>query len=132
MESFREVVIDIQLQRVEIGKGIALKNIFFDYKKANLNKESMSELNRLVRLMAKYPTLKVEVSGHTDNVGDEEYNADLSLRRANAVVDFLVQNGIEANRLLTKGYGFSKPIDSNDTENGRQRNRRSEITIIEK
>jgi outer membrane protein OmpA-like peptidoglycan-associated protein len=131
-ESYKEVVRDVQLQRIEIGKGIALKNIFFEYKKANLNKESKMELNRLVNLMKKYPTLRLEISGHTDNVGDEEYNQKLSLRRANAVVGFLIKNGIKSDRLVAKGYGFSQPIATNDTEEGRQQNRRSEIKIIGK
>ncbi len=131
-ESFREVVRNVQLQRIEIGKGIALKNIFFDYKKANLNKESKMELHRLVNLMKKYPKLKLEISGHTDNVGDEDYNQKLSLRRANAVVNYLIKNGIESDRLVAKGYGFSHPIADNDTEDGRQQNRRSEIKVIGK
>jgi outer membrane protein OmpA-like peptidoglycan-associated protein/tetratricopeptide (TPR) repeat protein len=131
-ESYKEVVRNVQLQRIEIGKGIALKNIFFEYKKANLNKESKMELNRLVNLMKKYPTLRLEISGHTDNVGDEEYNQKLSLLRANAVVGYLVKNGIQSDRLVAKGYGFSQPIATNDTEEGRQQNRRSEIKIIGK
>ncbi len=131
-EAYKEVVKDVKLQRIEIGKGIALKNIFFEYKKANLNKESKVELKRLVNLMIKYPTLRLEISGHTDNVGDEEYNQKLSLRRANAVVEYLVRNGIQSDRLVAKGYGFSKPIASNDSELGRQQNRRSEIKVIGK
>ena len=131
-EYFHEEEQNIQLQRIEIGNGIALKNIFFEYKKADLNKESKSELGRLISLMSKYPNLKLEVSGHTDNVGDEIYNQDLSLRRANAVVQYLVQNGINADQLTAIGYGFQKPIASNDSEKGRQQNRRSEIKIIEK
>ena len=131
-EKFKEVLRNIQLQRVEIGNAIALNNIFFEYKKTNLNKDSKSELDRLASLMNRYPTLKIEVSGHTDNVGDEEYNLDLSLRRAMAVMDYLVENGINRDRMVSKGYGFSKPVESNDTEWGRQRNRRSEIKILSK
>lgn len=131
-ETYKEVVRNVQLQRIEIGKGIALKNIFFEYKKANLNKESRMELNRLVILMKKYPKLVLEISGHTDNVGDEDYNQKLSLQRADAVVNFIINNGVEANRLVSKGYGFSKPISTNDTEEGRQQNRRSEIKVIGK
>ncbi len=131
-ESYREETRNIQLQRVEIGKGIALKNIFFAYKKANLNKESRTELNRVLKLLNKYPKLKIEVSGHTDNVGDSIYNQQLSLRRANAVVNYFSSHGISSSRLIAKGYGFSKPIADNSTEKGRRQNRRSEILIIAK
>ncbi len=82
--------------------------------------------------MSKYPKLTLEISGHTDNVGDEEYNQELSLKRANAVVNYLVKNGISSDRFKTKGYGFSMPIADNDTESGRQQNRRSEIKITGK
>jgi outer membrane protein OmpA-like peptidoglycan-associated protein len=131
-ESYKEVRRDIKLQRVEIGKGIALNNIFFEYKKASLSKESKVELSRILKLMKKYPSLEIEVSGHTDNVGGEEYNKSLSLRRARSVVNYLVKNGIEANRMTAKGYGFDKPIASNDTEEGRKKNRRSEVIITKK
>jgi outer membrane protein OmpA-like peptidoglycan-associated protein len=82
--------------------------------------------------MEKYPKLEIEVSGHTDNIGGDEYNKSLSLRRAKSVVNYLVKNGISSNRLVAKGYGFDKPISTNDTDEGRKKNRRSEITIIKK
>lgn len=129
---FREVVKNISLKKVEVGNEIALHNIFFDYKKSDLTKESMAELNRLVKLMNQYPTLKIEISGHTDNVGDKEYNQKLSVQRAKAVVDYLINNGISSSRLSYVGFGFAKPIASNDTEEGRKQNRRSEFKIIGK
>jgi len=131
-ESYKEVRRDIKLQRVEIGKGIALNNIFFEYKKASLSKESKVELSRILKLMKKYPSLEIEVSGHTDNVGGADYNKTLSLRRAKSVVNYLVKNGIDANRMTAKGYGFDKPIASNDTDEGRKKNRRSEVIITKK
>ncbi len=131
-ESYHEIRRNIKLQRIEIGKGIALNNIFFEYKKAGLSKESKVELQRILKLMQKYPTLEIEVSGHTDNIGGEEYNKSLSQRRAKSVVSYLVKHGINAKRMIAKGYGFSKPIESNDTDEGRRKNRRSEITIIKK
>lgn len=129
---FREVVKNISLKKVEVGSEIALHNIFFDYKKSELTKESMAELNRLVKLMNQYPTLKIEISGHTDNVGDEEYNQKLSVQRAKAVVDYLINNGISSGRLTYVGFGYDKPIAPNDTEEGRRLNRRSEFKIIGK
>ena len=129
---FREVVKNISLKKVEVGSEIALHNIFFDYKKSDLTKESMNELNRLVKLMNQYPTLKIEISGHTDNVGDAEYNQKLSVERAKSVVDYLINNGISSARLSYVGYGLTKPIASNDTEEGRKQNRRSEFKIIGK
>jgi outer membrane protein OmpA-like peptidoglycan-associated protein len=131
-ESYHEVVRNIKLQRIEIGKGIALNNIFFEYKKVELSRESKVELQRILKLMEKYPKLEIEVSGHTDNIGGDEYNKSLSLRRAKSVVNYLVKNGISSNRLVAKGYGFDKPISTNDTDEGRKKNRRSEITIIKK
>jgi outer membrane protein OmpA-like peptidoglycan-associated protein len=82
--------------------------------------------------MNQYPTLKIEISGHTDNVGDAEYNQRLSVARAKAVVDYLISKGIDSSRLSYVGYGFSKPIAPNDTEEGRRLNRRSEFKIIGK
>jgi outer membrane protein OmpA-like peptidoglycan-associated protein len=78
-----------------------------------------------------YPEIKIEVSGHTDNIGSAEYNKELSENRAKAVVDYLTQNGIDNNRLTYVGFGFEKPLKSNETEEGRQANRRSEFRIIE-
>lgn len=129
---YREVEKNIALKKVEVGNEITLHNIFFDYKKSELNKESMSELNNLVELMNQYPTLKIEISGHTDDVGDEEYNQKLSVDRAKAVVDYLISKGISPTRLTFIGFGFTKPIANNSTEEGRKQNRRSEFKIISK
>jgi len=129
---YHEVTKNISLKHVEVGSEIALHNIFFDYKKSDLTKESISELNRLVSLLKQYPTIKIEISGHTDEIGGEEYNQTLSTQRAKAVVDYLISKGISSARLSYVGYGFSKPIAPNDTEEGRQQNRRSEFLIISK
>ena len=87
-------------------------------------KESFVELNTLVGLLNENPKLRVEIGGHTDNVGNAEYNMNLSQHRADAVKNYLVEKGIEANRLQSKGYGFSKPIADNDSEQNRAKNRR--------
>jgi len=97
-----------------------------------LSSESTGELDRLVELMKDMSTLKIEIGGHTDNVSSAAFNLKLSKARAKSVVDYLVSNGIDANRLTYKGYGFEQPIASNKTEEGRQLNRRTEFKVISK
>ena len=123
---------DILLKKVEVGTKIVLNNIFFDFNKATLRTESKTELDRLQKLLLDIPTLKVEISGHTDNVGSATYNQQLSENRAKAVVNYLKKKGISADRLQYKGYGFTQPIATNDTPEGRQMNRRTEFKILEK
>ncbi|MDD3739930.1 MAG: OmpA family protein [Bacteroidales bacterium] len=127
---YNEVVIDIDLQRIEVGTTIVLKNIFFDYDKATLRPESFAELNRVVAILNKQPKLKIEISGHTDNKGSMEYNKQLSKARAKTVVDYLISKGIPSDRLTFEGYAFEKPIATNDTDEGRQLNRRVEFKVI--
>ena len=121
---------NVALKRIEIGESIVLKNVFFDTDKSDLKPESEAELSRLVTLMQQNPQMKVEISGHTDNVGTKEHNALLSKNRAKAVFDYLVKKGINSNRMTHAGYGFDKPVSSNDTPEGRAANRRTEFTII--
>jgi outer membrane protein OmpA-like peptidoglycan-associated protein len=131
-EGFKQVEKDILLKRIEVGSSIVLKNIFFDFDKSTLREVSYTELNRLLELLVKSPNLKIEISGHTDNKGSRGYNKRLSLSRAKSVVNYLIDKGIDKNRLEFKGFGFDKPIASNDTDDGRQLNRRTEFTIIGK
>ncbi len=128
----REIINDIRLKRVEVGQSIVLNNIFFDTGAAELRPESYAELGILYKLMFENPSLKIEISGHTDNVGSAGLNQRLSERRARSVVDFLIGRGIDPERLTYKGYGFDRPIASNETAEGRQMNRRTEFEIIEK
>ncbi len=128
--AYQEIEKDFFLKKIAIGSSIVLKNIFFDFNQASLRSESINELQRLIKLMNDLPSLKIEISGHTDNIGSAQYNKTLSERRAKAVVDYLIENGISANRLTYKGYGFDMPIATNDTEEGRQKNRRTEFKII--
>src|SRR5690606_23482416 len=109
---------------------ILLKNIFFDLDKATLRPESTAELNRLIKLMNDVPTLKIELSGHTDSQGSDAYNQGLSERRAQAVVDFVTKAGISASRLVSMGYGETQPIATNETKEGRQLNRRTEFKVL--
>lgn len=109
---------------------IALNNIFFDFNKATLRTESVTELNNLVKLLKDNPKLRIEVAGHTDSLGTAEINNRLSQQRADAVRQYLVDKGIAAARLRAKGYGSTQPIATNDTEEGRQQNRRTEFEIL--
>ncbi len=122
--------LDIKLQPVKTGESVVLKNIFFETGSADLKKESTVELNKLVSLLKENQNLKIEISGHTDNVGGEKENLALSENRAKAVYDFLVNAGIAATKLSYKGYGETRPISLNDTEEGRATNRRTEFTVI--
>jgi outer membrane protein OmpA-like peptidoglycan-associated protein len=123
---------DIRMKKIEVGNKIVLNNIFFDFDKATLRSESTAELDRLTTMLTDIPTLKIEISGHTDNIGSAAYNKTLSQNRAKAVVDYLVKKGIDASRLTYKGYGFDQPIASNDTDAGRQQNRRTEFKVVSK
>jgi outer membrane protein OmpA-like peptidoglycan-associated protein len=123
---------DILLKKVEVGIKIVLNNIFFDFNKATLTDESIAELNNLTKLLNSTPTLNIEISGHTDNVGSASYNKTLSENRAKAVVNHLTIKGISADRLTFMGYGFSQPVAPNDTEQGRQQNRRTEFKVLKK
>ena len=128
--AFKKIEKDIELPGIEQGASAILSNIFFDFNSAKLKKESYSELNQILRFLRDNPSVKIEISGHTDNIGSREYNIRLSEQRARAVVNYLVEHGISASRLTYRGAGFDEPIASNDTPEGRQKNRRVEFKII--
>ena len=109
-----------------------VRPITFDFDSATVKKESYIVLDELVDLMMTWPNLKFDIQGHTDNIGSQEYNQSLSDRRAKAVYDELIKRGIDERRLRYRGFGYSKPITSNDTEEGRSKNRRTEFIIIAK
>lgn len=123
------------MTNLQQGRRLILRNIFFDYNKASLRSKSKYELNKLYQFMKEHPDVDIVVSGHTDSHGNDEYNLRLSQDRAQAVVDYLVRNGIESRRLSAKGYGETRPIARNEnadlTDNplGRQLNRRIEISL---
>ncbi|MCE9540666.1 MAG: OmpA family protein [Bacteroidetes bacterium] len=121
---------DVTLQKVEVGKKIVLNNIFFDSNESTLRKESFSELERAVKLMNDMASLQIEISGHTDNIGSSKSNRQLSELRAKAVKDYLVSQGCDKDRLKYKGYGSGQPISTNNTEIGRQMNRRTEFKVL--
>jgi OOP family OmpA-OmpF porin len=119
-------------KEAETNKPVVLKNIYFGSGKADLLPESYEELGLFVDLLNNNPSWEIEVIGHTDNRGDEEKNKILSLARAKAVVKYLVDNGIREERLLFTGKGSESPVTTNDTEEGRQQNRRVEFVISKK
>jgi outer membrane protein OmpA-like peptidoglycan-associated protein len=129
---YAEVVKDIPMKKLEVGVVIVLSNIFFDTGKATLRPESTAELERLQKLLTEQPTIKLEMSGHTDNVGKPLANKDLSQRRAQAVVTYLTQHGIATDRLTAAGYGDTRPVAPNTTKAGRQINRRTEFKVTGK
>jgi outer membrane protein OmpA-like peptidoglycan-associated protein/Tol biopolymer transport system component len=129
---YQEIDTHIIMVKAEVGSKVILKNIFFEVGKADLKNESLAEVDKIQQLLVASPHLKVQINGHTDNTGNASANKALSLRRAAAVVDFLVANGVSPSRLSAKGYGSERPIVSNDDESGgREINRRTEIEIIQ-
>lgn len=121
---------NIALQPLETNASIVLKNIFFESGKSLLNPDSYTELDILVKLLQDNPALRIEISGHTDNIGKPADNLLLSNNRAKAVVDYLVSKKIAATRLSAKGYGETKPVAANTNEEGRGRNRRTEVRVL--
>jgi len=121
---------NIPLQPIETNASIVLNNIFFDVNKYELKPASKTELDKLVELLQENPTLKIEISGHTDNAGTPADNLSLSNNRAKAVVQYLSEKNISTGRMTAKGYGETRPIADNHTEEGRARNRRTEMRVL--
>ncbi len=135
--NYYEIFKPILLDPVVVGSKITLNNIFFDFDKDSLRPLSNVEIKNLVKLMNKYPSMKVEISGYTDSKGDDAYNQKLSEARAKAVVNSLISSGINSDRMKAIGYGEKNPAASNvkkdksDNPTGRQLNRRVEFKITE-
>jgi len=121
---------DLYLLPIEVGVTVRLNNIFFDFDKTTLRSESFPELDRVVELLNQNPTIAIEIAGHTDNQGSDEYNEKLSQGRAEEVRNYLISQGIDDDRVVAKGYGESRPEATNQTEEGRQVNRRVEFTVL--
>ncbi|TRX58364.1 OmpA family protein [Fulvivirga sp. M361] len=121
---------DLYLVPIEKEATVVLNNVFFDFDKSILKKESYPELNRVADLMLKRKELNIEIAGHTDNTGPEPYNLGLSQRRAKAVVDYLIGKGIDGKRLNTKYFGEAQPTADNESREGRRKNRRVEFKIL--
>lgn len=122
--------IDIPLKPIEANATVILKNIFFDVNRYDLKEESTTELDNVFLLMRDNPTLKIQINGHTDNVGKANDNMVLSNNRAQAVVKYLISKGIDPQRLSHKGFGSTQPIADNGTEAGRAQNRRTELKVV--
>ena len=122
--------IDIPLEPLHANATVILKNIFFDVNRYELKSESSTELDNIVELLKENPSLKIQINGHTDNVGKPSDNLKLSNNRANAVIQYLIGKGIDATRLSSKGWGETKPLADNSNEQGRAQNRRTEMKVV--
>ncbi len=131
-QSVKPYMIEVPLQKIEIGGMVVLNNIFFETNKFDLLPESRTELGQLITFLNENPGISIEIAGHTDNVGDESTNQSLSESRAKTVYDYLVLNKVPPTKLSFKGYGESKPVNDNSTEDNRKNNRRTEFKIIKK
>lgn len=123
--------LNVSLTKVKVGKKVVLNNILFEPGKAVLTTGSYSELNKLVTILQDNPLMKIEISGHTDNTGSPVINARISTDRARAVVDYIVNKGIDRTRLSYKGFGSEQPVADNSTTDGRSKNRRVEFKVLE-
>ncbi|MFL5740675.1 MAG: OmpA family protein [Flavisolibacter sp.] len=127
---YKEIHKDLYLVPIEIGSVVRLNNVFFDFDKWDLRPESFVELDRVVKLLQENPTIEIEMSAHTDNRGSDEYNFKLSDNRARSVMEYILSKGIDPKRITSHGYGESKPVVPNDTDENRQLNRRVEFKIL--
>ncbi|WP_229317022.1 OmpA family protein [Larkinella sp. C7] len=123
--------VNTDLATLTTGKTVTLNNVYFDQSSYLLRPESYTQLNQLVALLKSRPGLRIEISGHTDNVGDPRLNLALSENRARVITTYLTTNGIAENRLRFKGYGQTKPIAANDTEENKRKNRRVEVRLLD-
>ena len=121
---------DIPMEPIEANAKVILKNVFFDTKKTDLKPESITELDNVVRLMNENPNMKIQIRGYTDNVGKPADNLILSQGRAVSVVNYLLNKGVKNERLSYKGFGETNPIATNDTEQGKALNRRTELSVV--
>ncbi len=126
-----KVLKDLYLAPIEVGQSFRINNIFFETGKAQLKTESFQELDRVVTFLEENPKMKIEIAGHTDNVGSAASNKKLSAARAKAVAEYIVTKGVDENRITSRGYGSSKPEADNSTDLGKSMNRRVEFTILE-
>lgn len=129
--SARNIDRKVKMRKLTVGTRSVLRNIYFNFDKATFQDDSYNELNKLESMMSSNTGLQIEISGHTDNIGEATYNKDLSQRRANAVKSFLVEKGVDERRITAIGYGEERPLASNDDEkDGRELNRRVEFKVL--
>lgn len=128
---------ELVMDRIILEKAIVVENIYYGYDSANIRSDAAVELDKLVRFLKDNPEIKIELGSHTDSRGGDEYNRDLSQRRAESAVSYIISQGIDKNRIRARGYGETQPIaandnpDGSDNPEGRQKNRRTEIKVFE-
>ena len=127
---YKEIHKDLYLVPIEIGAVVRLNNVYFDFDKWNLRPESFVELDRVVKMLADNPAIEIEMSAHTDSRGSDDYNFKLSDNRARSVMEYILSKGIATSRIRSEGYGETKPVVPNDSDENRQLNRRVEFTIL--
>lgn len=133
VDEYQEITDEnLRLNPIEVGQVVRLNNIFFETAKATLKPESFPELDRAVKFLEDNKTLEIEIAGHTDDVGPDDYNQRLSQGRAQSVADYIILNGIDSKRLIVKGYGETRPVAFNQSEEGRAMNRRVEFKVLKK
>jgi outer membrane protein OmpA-like peptidoglycan-associated protein len=125
-----EYQVDIQLSPIQVGETMILNNIFFESGSSSILNQSKPELNKVMELLNSNPKMRIEVGGHTDNIGNDLSNVTLSEQRAKSVMNYLIEKGIAATRIEAKGFGKSKPVADNSTEAGRSKNRRTEFKVL--
>lgn len=129
--NFKEIQVNLKLVPIEKGQKVVMQNVFFYQSTSKLIESSYPELDNIVEVLLANPKLKIELAGHTDNVGDPSKNYQLSLDRVNVVKEYLVKKGVSSSQLAVVAYGGTKPIAPNTTEENRKKNRRVEFTIID-
>jgi OOP family OmpA-OmpF porin len=127
---YKEIHKDLYLVPIEIGAVVRLNNVYFDFDKWDLRPESFVELDRVIKMLNENPAVEIEMSAHTDSRGSDEYNIKLSDNRSRSVVNYILSKGIPSSRIISQGYGETKPVVPNDTDENRQLNRRVEFTIL--
>lgn len=132
IDVFKEITKDLYLVQIEAGSIVRMNNLFFDTGQSKINSNSYVELNNVVKMLKENPGMKIEINGHTDNVGSDETNMKISEARAKTVANYIIGKGIDAQRIKHKGYGEKKPVASNSTIEGKRKNRRVEFKILEK
>ncbi|MBI3259717.1 MAG: OmpA family protein [Ignavibacteriae bacterium] len=130
LKQFRTVRYDLTLVPLEVGQKVLLNNLFFDYKQSVIQPESYPELKRMADVLRRNQTTRIMINGHTDDIGSDDYNIQLSKERAEAVLEFFVKQGVQRSQIETQGLGKSHPVSPNDTEQERQKNRRVEFIIL--
>lgn len=129
-KDFNPLTLDVYLEPLRSGANIVLSNLFFPFNQYTLEERSKTELNKLVQFLSQNKNVRIQISGHTDDVGDAKFNLELSRKRAQSVVNYLTQQGIARERLAVAGYGETRPVKPNDTEENRQLNRRIEMKVL--